>query len=122
MSRANDISQASAAAQAIDRVLGAETAAQASLAQAGALAHETLERAREDARADLNRAQDRIKLWQQRHAVKLEQRLADLRAQAAASAHDLQPPDAGVIAIAVAQLAAQLTGGAADGEARHGRP
>ncbi len=71
MSHASDISQASAAAQAIDRVLQAEVAAQASLAQAGDLAHETLERAREDALTQVNRALARIAVWQQSHAVAL---------------------------------------------------
>lgn len=122
MNHASDTSQAVAAARAIDRVLGAETAAQASLAQAAQQAQQTLERAREDALAGVNRAQDRVAAWQRRHAAALDRRLADLRAGAAATAAALKPPDEAAIAAAVALVAARLTGGTAGAKARHDPP
>lgn len=121
MSRTQDTGPA-AAAQAIDRVLGAEHDAQAHLEQARQQAREALEDARQDALASVNRALDRIAAWQQGHAAALERRLADHRARAQASANALQPPDEAAVAAAVAHVAARLTGGAAGTDACHGRP
>jgi vacuolar-type H+-ATPase subunit H len=121
MSRAKDLGQAAAAAQAIDRVLSAERDAETLLAQERRRAEQTLERAREDALACINRALDRVAAWQHSHAAALDRRLSAHRAGAAASARDLSPPGEEAISAAVAQVAARLTGGLPGAEHGDGR-
>jgi vacuolar-type H+-ATPase subunit H len=122
MNRAKDIGQATVTARAIDRVLGAERDAEASLAQARQQADALLERARDDALSSVNRALDRTAAWQQRHAAALDQRLAQMRAKAGASARDQVPPDDAAIAAAVDAVAARLTGGSPDAGPDDARP
>lgn len=111
MSRPKDAPLAAHAARAIDRVLLAEREAEASLVQARLQAEQELERAREDALAQVNRAMDRIAAWQRGHAQALQGRLELLRAQAAAEAVGLRALDEPALEAAVQAVAFQLCGG-----------
>ncbi len=111
MSRPKDAQLAVHAARAIDRVLLAEREAEASLVQARLQAEEELERAREDALAQVNLAMDRIATWQRGHAQDLQRRLELLRAQAAAEAVGLRALDEPALEAAVQAVALDLCGG-----------
>ena len=108
---------AGAAKAAIERVLRAEHEAESSLAQARDQAQAELAQAREEALAIVNQAAERIARWQHRHSERLDARLAAQRAQHADHSDTARAiPDDGVLAAAVARVAAMLTG--ADDEAR----
>jgi colicin import membrane protein len=105
-----DVQPPGSAADAVERVLGAEREAEASLAQARQEAAAELERARSDALATVNRALERSSRWQQAHGAALAGRVESLRAQADASAGALRAPDPAAMRAAVDRIAARLTG------------
>lgn len=109
MTAHHDAAPQESAAQAIDRVLGAERDADASVELARRQAQALHEMAREDALAIVNRSMQRIARWQQAHAAALEQRLTELRAATLASAGAQQRIDESSLAAAVAQVAQMLT-------------
>jgi len=112
MTSRSDTGTQAAAARAIERVLRAEQDAEAGVAGARQLAQATLDRARDDALAIVNRAAERIARWQRGHAAALERRVAALREQAAASARTQRPVDEAALAESAARVAARLAGGA----------
>lgn len=109
MNAHQDAALQESAAQAIDRVLGAERDAEASVERARRQAQALHETAREDALAIVNRSMQRIARWQQAHAAALAQRLEALRATTLASAGAQQQFDESALAAAVAQVAEMLT-------------
>ena len=94
---------------AVERVLRAESDAQAALEQARRDADAQLERARDDALAIVNRALTRVVRWQQAHTGALAAKVEALRAQAAASAGALKPLDQAVTDAAARRVAGLLT-------------
>ncbi|MDH5538760.1 MAG: hypothetical protein OEY03_05080 [Rhizobacter sp.] len=98
------------AARAVERVLRAERDAEASLVRTREEVQAMLEAGREVARADVNRAMQRVTRWQQAHALALEQRLQGLRERAAAAAEARPLPDAATVTAAVEQVVGHLTG------------
>lgn len=109
MNAHHDAAPQESAAQAIDRVLGAERDADASVERARRQAQALHETAREDALAIVNRSMQRVARWQQAHAAALAKRLAALRANALASAGTQHRIDESALAAAVAQVAEMLT-------------
>src|SRR5690606_38413308 len=104
MNSRSDTRTQAAAAQAIERVLRAEQDAEAGISGARQLAQATLDRARDDALAIVNRAAERIARWQRGHAAALEHRVAALREQAAASARAQRLPDEAAVADSAARV------------------
>lgn len=98
-----------AAADAMEQVLRAERAAELELQHARAEAAQSVERARDEARALVNRTLERTVAWQGRHARALLRRVEAMQARAAA-AEGAADPAPGLLERAVERLAAQLTG------------
>jgi len=98
------------AVRAVERVLRAESNAQAAVEQARRDAEAQLELARDDALAIVNRALARVVRWQQTHTGTLAAKVEALRAQAAASAGALKPLDRAVTDAAARRVAVLLTG------------
>jgi len=96
--------------RAVERVLRAESDAQAAVEQARRDADAQLEGARDDALAIVNRALARVVRWQQLHTRALAAKVEALRAQAAASAGALKPLDRAVTDAAARRVAGLLTG------------
>ena len=100
-----------AAAQAIDRVLEAERAAQAAVAACERAGSKVLDAAREQARGIFDRAQARTVALHGRAAKKLEQCAAAFMEERmkAASEAVKQLSDAGRLGVALERVATQLT-------------
>lgn len=99
-------------ADAINRVLEAEHATGAAIAESQAAAQAAIEAARESRRAILETARERVVRLHERAQVRLEQRLRELDAEAAAlSANDATL--AAVTDAAILRVASRLT---ADGD------
>ncbi|MDP3083274.1 MAG: hypothetical protein Q8N44_06235 [Rubrivivax sp.] len=112
---AHDTGAPARAAQAMTRVLRSEQDAGRRLTQVREQAQAALDAARDDGLDIVNRAMERIAAWRQAHGVALEQRLATLRSQAAASAPARDALDDAAIAAAVEQVADQLSAAAPAG-------
>ncbi len=116
MSHRSDPIELRAAGEAIDRVMREERAAAELLAQARRDAEAIVEAARDEGRAIVNRATERITRWQAAHARAVDSRVEKLRADAAGGARVRSAPDRSAIDAAVERVAARLTGPAPDNE------
>ncbi len=121
MPRRSDASGLGAAGEAIDRVMREERAAADALAQARREAEALVEAARDEGRAIVNRAAERIARWQAAHGRAVDRRAEALRAGSSPHARVRAAPDRAAIEAAVARVAERLTEpepGDEDGRAR----
>jgi hypothetical protein len=96
-------------ADAIDRVLEAERATAAAIADAQAAAQASIEAARETRRLILEQARERVLRLHERAQQRLDETLCELDARAAASQVASDTELAGIAEAAVAGVAARLT-------------